>query len=180
VLEILTYIFTVSLSIIVPPFVAIPIELAAPSKFGLPLAFIYTLLGNLFGAIIGFSIARRYGWIVIEKLFHEHHVTKAKNIAKKYTFWKLTWTRMLLVSIFDVLSWSAGLTTITIGSFILSTIISNIPIITVILLFGNSINVNYAMMGSISVGILIASAYLVYLALRSKPVPEEMAEKEEL
>ena len=56
----------------------------------------------------------------------------------------------------------------------------NIPIITVILLFGNSINVNYAMMGSISVGILIASAYLVYLALRSKPVPEEMAEKEEL
>ena len=177
-LEILTYIFTVSLSIAVPPFVAIPIELAAPSKFGLPSAFIFTLLGNVVGATIGFLIARKYGWIVIERLFHEHHVTKARNIAKKYTFWKLTWTRMLLVSIFDVLSWAAGLTSITIGRFILSTIISNIPIITVVLLFGNSINVSYAMMGWMSVGILVVSVYIVYIALRSKPVPEDVVDKE--
>ena len=177
-LEILTYIFTVSLSIAVPPFVAIPIELAAPSKFGLPPAFIFTLLGNVVGATTGFLIARKYGWIVIERLFHEHHVSKARNIAKKYTFWKLTWTRMLLVSIFDVLSWAAGLTSITIGRFILSTIISNIPIITVVLLFGNSINVSYAMMGWMSVGILVVSVYIVYIALRSKPVPEDVVDKE--
>src|SRR3989344_3376094 len=113
-LEVLTYIVTVSLSTIIPPFVAVPIELAAPAKFGLPLSFLYTLSGNVLGAVVGFLIARRFGWIIIEKLFHEHHVAKAKNIARKYTFWRMTWTRMLLVSLFDVLSWGAGLTSITV------------------------------------------------------------------
>ena len=177
-LEILTYIITVSLSIVVPPFVAIPIELAAPKRFGLTPAFIFTLLGNIVGATIGFLIARKYGWALIEKLFHEHHVSKAKNIAKRYTFWKLTWTRMFLVSIFDVLSWAAGLTSITMGRFILSTIISNIPIITVVLLFGNSINISYAMMGWMSAGILIVALYLVFIALRTKTVPEKEVNKE--
>lgn len=106
--------------------------------------------------------------------------TKAKNIAKKYTFWKITWTRMLLVSLFDVLSWAAGLTTITMGRFILSTVISNIPIITVILLFGNSIDISYAMMGWMSLGILIVSLYLVFIALRTKPALEEGNDKENL
>ena len=177
-LEILSYIFFVSLSITVPPFVAIPIELAAPAKFGLPLAFIYTLLGNIAGAIIGFSIARKYGWIVIEKLFHEHHVTKARDIVRKYTFWKITWTRMLLVSLYDVFSWAAGLTTITTERFILSTIISNIPIVTIVLLFGNSINISYAMMVWMSIGILIVSIYIIVIALRTKVIPEEETNKE--
>ena len=134
-LEVMVYVITVSLSTIVPPFVAVPIELAAPAKFGLSLAFLYTLAGNILGAVVGFLIARKIGWIIIEKLFHEHHVINAKNIAKKYTFWKITWTRMLLVSLFDVLSWAAGLTTITVSRFMVSTLISNIPITLLVLFF---------------------------------------------
>ncbi|OGM04094.1 hypothetical protein A2715_04845 [Candidatus Woesebacteria bacterium RIFCSPHIGHO2_01_FULL_39_32] len=179
-LEVLTYIFVVSLSTAIPPFVAVPLELAAPSKFGLPLAFIYTLFGNIVGATAGFLIARKYGWVVIERVFHEHHVTRAKSIAKKYTFWKMTWTRMFLVSLFDVLSWAAGLTTISLGRFILSTVISNIPVVTVILVFGNSINISYAMMGWMSVGVLIISVYVLYKALRLRSVPEEATEKNAL
>jgi len=171
-LEVVTYVFTVSLSTIIPPFVAVPIELAASSKFGLSLAFLYTLSGNILGAVVGFLIARRFGWIIIKKLFHERHVTKAKYFAKKYSFWRMTWTRMLLVSLFDVLSWAAGLTSITIGRFILSTFISNIPITILVLLFGTKVNLNYAMMGWMSVGILVVSVYLVYIALKSKPVKE--------
>mgnify|MGYP001576375059 FL=1 len=175
--EVVSYIFVVILSTAIPPFVAVPLELAAPSKFGLPLAFIYTLFGNIIGAVIGFLIARKYGWVVIERLFHEHHVAKAKKIAEKYTFWKITWTRMLLVSLFDVLSWAAGLTAISLPMFMVSTLISNIPIVVIILLFGNSINISYALMGWMSVGILIVSIYLGYMSLKSKSKAEASVAK---
>ena len=72
------------------------------------------------------------------------------------------------------------MTTISLGRFILSTVISNIPVVTVILVFGNSINISYAMMGWMSVGVLIISVYVLYKALRLRSVPEEATEKNAL
>jgi len=76
ILEVIGYIITVSLATIIPPFTVVPLELVAPSRYGLFLAFVYTLLGNILGASVPFLLARRYGWGLMEKLFKEKEVEK--------------------------------------------------------------------------------------------------------
>ena len=71
--EIIGYIITVSLATIIPPFTVIPLELVAPGRYGLLPAFIYTIIGNVFGALVAFLLARKYGWSLLEKLFKEYH-----------------------------------------------------------------------------------------------------------
>jgi len=168
ILEVIGYIITVSLATIIPPFTVVPLELVAPSRYGLFLAFVYTLLGNILGASVPFLLARRYGWGLMEKLFKEKEVEKAKEIAKNYSFWKITWIRMIFTPLFDVLSYACGLTRISTGKFIVSTIISNVPTITVILIFGNNINLSFTFIVWLSAGILLVSLIFLTRRLRRK------------
>ena len=69
ILEIMTYVTAVSLATIIPPFTAIPIELVAARRYGLWLALVFTIFGNLLGAVTAFLLARRFGWRLIRKLF---------------------------------------------------------------------------------------------------------------
>ena len=59
-IEVISYIITTSLATIIPPFVAVPVQLVAPSRYGLFPAFVYTLIGNVLGALVTFLLARKY------------------------------------------------------------------------------------------------------------------------
>lgn len=166
--EIIGYIITVSLATIIPPFTVVPLELVAPGRYGLLPAFIYTIIGNVFGALVAFLLARKYGWSLLEKLFKEKDLEKARGVAKNYGFWKITWIRFVFASFFDVLSYACGLTKISTGKFMLSTIISNIPIIAIVLVFGNRINLDFAFIVWLSVGILLVSVVVLVKGLRRK------------
>lgn len=161
IIEIISYIITVSLATIIPPFMAVPIELVAPSRYGLFPAFVYTLLGNVLGALVAFLLARKYGWNLLEKLFEEKDVEKARSVAKNYSFWRITWIRFVFSNFFDVLSYACGLTEISTGKFVLSSVISNIPIITVILVFGNRIDLNFTFIVWLSAGIFLVSVIIL-------------------
>jgi len=95
------------------------------------------------------------GWNLIEKIFREKDVQKVREIIKNYGFWKITWIRAIFVSFFDILSYACGLTEMSTEKFILSTIISNIPIIALVLVFGSKVNLNFVFMIWVSLGILI-------------------------
>ncbi len=161
IFEIITYIITVSLATIIPPFVAVPIELAAASRYGLAWSFIFTMAGNLLGAIVAFLLARKYGWPIIKKLFKEKQIKRAKHVVSHYTFGHIVWTRMIFASISDVLSFVCGLTEITLGKFIISTIIADIPSAYIILAFGNQIDLNFMFTVWLTVGILLISVMLM-------------------
>ncbi len=161
ILEIIGYIITVSLATIIPPFTVIPLQLVAPSRFGFLPAFVYTILGNTLGALVAFMLARKYGWSLLEKLFSEKDLKKARRIAKDYSFWRITCIRFFFSNLFDVLSYACGLTKISTGKFVLSSIISNIPIITVVLVLGDRINLNFIFMVWLSFGILLASLIIL-------------------
>ncbi|MBL7169914.1 MAG: TVP38/TMEM64 family protein [Candidatus Aenigmarchaeota archaeon] len=166
--EVISYIIAVSLATIIPPFTVIPLELVAPARYGLIPAFIYTVIGNIIGALVAFMLARKYGWKLLEKLFKEKDLKKAREIAKCYGFWRITWLRFIFASFFDVLSYACGLTEISIEKYLLSTIISNIPIMIIVLGFGNRINLNFAFIVWFSVGILVVSVAIVIKKLRER------------
>ena len=168
ILEVIGYIITVSLATIIPPFTVVPLELVAPARYGFLLAFIYSLTGNVLGALVAFLLARKYGWKLLKKLFKEKDLEKGRRITKSYGFWKITWIRFTLAPFFDVLSYACGLTQMSTGEFMLSTIISNMPVIALILIFGNKINLNFTFMVWLSVGIFLASIWILVKKLRKK------------
>ncbi|MBU0570101.1 VTT domain-containing protein [Patescibacteria group bacterium] len=161
IFEIIIYIFTVSLATIIPTFIAVPIELAMVPRYSLPLTFIFTMIGNVLGAIVAYLIAKKFGWPIIEKLFSDKQIKKAKGIVNKYTFGHIVWSRMIFAGISDVLSFVCGLTEITLGKFIISTIIADIPSTFIILAFGNQLDLNFVFTAWITVGILLVSIILM-------------------
>lgn len=169
-IEIIGYIITVSLATIIPPFTVIPLELVAPSRFGLLPAFVYTIIGNALGATVAFMLAKKYGWSLLEKLFSKKDLKKARGIAKDYSFWKIVLARLAFASLFDVLSYVCGLTEIPLWKFVITTVIANIPVITIVLLLGNRLNLNFIFMIWFSVGIFLISVGILIRKLRKKSI----------
>jgi uncharacterized membrane protein YdjX (TVP38/TMEM64 family) len=166
ILEIITYIITVSLATVIPPFVAVPIELAAASRYGLAWSFIFTMMGNVLGAIVAYLLAKKFGWLIVRKLFKDKQVEKAKRIVNRYTFWHIVWSRMIFASISDVLSYICGLTEITLGKFVISTILADMPSTFLILAFGNKVDLNFMFTVWITVGILLISIIIMMKQLK--------------
>lgn len=166
IVEVIFYILTVSLATIIPPFTVVPLELVAPSRFGLFPAFIFTIFGNALGATVAFILAKKYGWSLLEKLFSEKDIKKARGIAKDYSFWKIVLARLAFASLFDVLSYVCGLTEIPLWKFIITTVIANIPVITIVLLLGNRINLDFVFIVCLSAGILLVSVGILIRKLR--------------
>ena len=160
-LEIVSYIVTVSLATIIPPFTAVPLELAAASRYGAALSYIYTVSGNVLGSLVAFWVGRRFGWKLINLLFDGKRIKKAKNISQKYTFWQITLSRMAFSSVWDVLSFACGLTKMTARQYILSSIISTLPSTAMIVLFGNRIDLNFAFTAWTSAGIFAIALYIM-------------------
>jgi uncharacterized membrane protein YdjX (TVP38/TMEM64 family) len=161
IIEIIGYIISVSLAHIIPPFVAVPLELVAAGRYGLIPAIVYTIAGNTLGAFVAFYIARVFGWPIIEFLFKENEVKRARGIAAKYTFWHMTWSRMVFASFYDVLSYISGLSSVSPGKFIISTVISTVPSVILIVGFGNQIDLNFAYTVWVTLGILVVSIFLI-------------------
>jgi uncharacterized membrane protein YdjX (TVP38/TMEM64 family) len=160
-IEIISYIVTVSLATIIPPFTAVPLELTAAIHYGLVPAYIYTITGNVVGSMVAFWVGRRFGWRLVNRLFDEKKVKKAREISQRYTFWQITISRMLLASIWDVLSFVCGLTKMTPKSYFVSSLISTLPSTAVIVLFGDSIDINFAFTVWLSLGIFVMAMYIV-------------------
>lgn len=161
IFKIIIYIITVSLATVIPPFVAVPLQLSVASRYGLVWSFIFTMTGNVLGAIVAYLLARKLGWPIIRKLFKDKQIKKAKNVVNRYTFWHIVWSRMIFAGISDVLSYVCGLTEITLGKFIISTIIADIPSTYLILAFGNRLDLNLVFTVWMTVGILLVSIILM-------------------
>ncbi len=159
--KIISYVLTVSFATIFPPFTAVPLELSAANTFSAPLALILTISGNVLGSIAVFFISKRFGWKLVYKLFDDDKVDKAKKMLHNYSFWQITFARMAFANLWDVVSYVIGLTKISLGKFILSSIVSTLPSTTLIILFGNSVNISYIYTVWISVGLFVIAIYIM-------------------
>jgi uncharacterized protein len=168
IFKVISYILTVSFATIFPPFTAVPIELSAPAVFGVWPALLFTISGNVLGSIAVFFISKKYGWKLVYKLFDDKKVDRAKEIIHKYSFWHITFLRMAFSSLWDVLSYAIGLTKLTLGKFILSSVISTLPSTSLIILFGNSIDISFVSTAWISIGIFIIAIYFLISRLIKK------------
>jgi len=125
VLAPLIYIFLYALQIVVAPLPGAALAYTAGYLFGPLPAATYSMLGILIGAALGFLLARRLGWPLIEKIAPKSWIERWRNLAAVNS--SFTWFLLMLAPTADVFYFIAGLTTLSFRRFMFIVLIGRMP-----------------------------------------------------
>ncbi len=112
--------------------IAIPIPselvlIAGGLAFPFPFGWIVGALGSIVAAIVSFYISKKGGRSLAIKLVGEKGIKFADNWFNRWGSWAILLGRFAPFIPFDAISYSAGLTTMKLKSFLIPTIIGTIP-----------------------------------------------------
>ena len=122
-------------AIIVSPIPTIPLDIVGGILFGPWLGTLYSALGALVGSVAAFLIARRMGKVALETLFKKE-ICLCVNCSNRGLTWVVFASRLLPMVSFDLISYGAGLTRMSLRSFSLATFFGMLPWTYVYTVFG--------------------------------------------
>lgn len=123
----LLYMVLMTLAVIISPVPSLPLDIAAGAFFGPFLGTVYSVIGALTGAVVSFTIARILGRELIER-FLGGHVNFCTSCSDKLLTKIVFVARLLPVVSFDIVSYGAGLTKMSLRKFSLATFLGMIPL----------------------------------------------------
>ena len=159
-----------TVAVVMSPIPSAPIALAAGAAFGHVWGTIYVLLGAEIGALIAFGLARLLGYEVLQKWFGKERLSLGLLGSQNMLTWLVFVTRLLPFISFDLVSYAAGLTSITLLRFALATLAGIVPASFLLAHFGGemvSSNPERTMVAVISAGTLTLVP-LVYMYIKSR------------
>lgn len=118
---------TVMALTVVSPLPSLPLDIAAGIFFGPYLGTLYSALGALAGSIISFTIARLLGRSLIERFLHGH-INFCTACSDRMLTGVVFFTRLVPVVSFDMVSYGAGLTKMSLARFSLATFLGMLPL----------------------------------------------------
>ena len=126
-----------ALAVVVSPIPSLPLDLAAGAAFGPLLGTIYAVLGAEIGAIISFLIGRALGQELLSRLL-KTNVVFCEKCSDHHLIGFIFFARLLPLFSFDLVSYGAGLTTMSLKAFALATLVGMIPPTFALVYFGSS------------------------------------------
>lgn len=109
------------------PLSAAPVQMFSGVAFGIIPGTVYSLVGELIGGSISFWIARWYGRPVVERLVGSAGMASIdKNYHRLDNFGTLLFARLFLFSIYDFLSYAAGLTPMAFRRYVIVSAVGGI------------------------------------------------------
>ncbi len=117
------YVAAVIAAVVVPPLPSIPLDVAAGLAFGVWCGSLLTLAGDLIGAGIAFSIARRLGRPWLERRGVVARASSLADLAAGLTPGRLAGIRLLPTFSFELVSYAAGLSRMSLSAFLGATLI---------------------------------------------------------
>lgn len=133
----LVYMFLRVIAIMVTVVPNAPLDIAGGMLFGPFWGTVYALLGSEAGAIACFLLARHLGREAITRLLHRD-ITFSNRIARRQLAVIVLIARLEPVFSFALVSYGAGLTRMTLGSFALSTLLGMTPGTIILNYYGKS------------------------------------------
>lgn len=122
------------------PLTSGPLQFSAGILFGIVPGILYTLTGEVLGGSISFWLARRYGRNVVNRMVGEEGIKKIDEFYDYVGGWKsLIFARLILFSIYDFLSYAAGLTPIPYRYYLLVSIFIGIIPTSIPVIFGTTL-----------------------------------------
>ena len=121
------YMLMMALAVIISPVPSLPLDIAAGAFFGVFWGTVYSVAGALGGAVISFMISRLLGRGFIER-FLGGHINFCTSCSDKLLTRIIFLSRLLPVVSFDIISYGAGLTKISLKRFSIATFFGMIPL----------------------------------------------------
>jgi uncharacterized membrane protein YdjX (TVP38/TMEM64 family) len=132
----LIFILIMSMAIVISPIPSLPLDIAAGTFFGPVLGTIYSVIGATIGSVISFLITRILGRELIERLL-TGHINFCTSCSDKILTKAVFLSRLFPFISFDVVSYGAGLTKMSLRKFVLATFFGMIPLTFVYNYFGS-------------------------------------------
>jgi len=157
-LALLVYIVLIAATAVLIPIPGPPLYVIAGAIFGPVLGTVYTVVGSVAGAAIAFLLARFLGRDFVESMIGKRVVICCECSEALLTR-IIFFSRLLPLISFDVVSYGAGLTRMSLRNFTLATILGFIPMTFIYHIFGSAMVVSTPM--TIVLGLLIVAILFV-------------------
>lgn len=154
----LLFVILTATAVVVSPIPTLPLDIAAGAFFGPFLGGIYAVGGALLGAIASFLIARLLGRGLIEPILGGH-INFCSECSDKLLTRIVFLSRLLPFVSFDVVSYGAGLTKISVGKFALATGTGMMPLTFAFTYFGSVVSVGPAV--TIATGVVLVALFFL-------------------
>ena len=123
----LLYMAVMASAVVISPIPSLPLDIAAGAFFGPLMGTVYSVAGALIGAVISFMIARLLGRELIER-YLSGHVNFCDRCSDRILTKIVFLSRLLPVVSFDVISYGAGLTKMSLKKFSMASLFGMIPL----------------------------------------------------
>ena len=152
-------------AVVIPPIPSLPLDLAAGAVFGPFYGALYAIIGAEIGAIGCFLLARALGRDALSKLLRTE-ATFCQMCSDHQLMGLVFFARLIPVFSFDVVSYGAGLTNISLKTFALATFVGMAPPTFAFTYLGSS--VISAQWPLIATGIVMVAFFLAMPKLLAK------------
>jgi uncharacterized membrane protein YdjX (TVP38/TMEM64 family) len=113
-------------AVLIPPIPSLPLDLAAGVVFGPFYGALYVMIGAEIGAIAGFLLARAMGREALSRLF-KTEATFCQMCTDHQLMGAIFLARLIPIFSFDVVSYGAGFTNVSLRTFALATLLGMAP-----------------------------------------------------
>lgn len=157
-LGILVYISVIALAVVLSPIPGAPLTVAAGAVWGPIFAGIYSVIGGFLGSLIAYSIGKTLGRSAVHALTGKV-VYFSKDRGEIYVGVVIFATRLLPVMSFDLISYAAGMTGLSLSIYAPATLLGMTPSTLLLTYMGASFTVGIPM------GIFFTFVFLILLVL---------------
>jgi uncharacterized membrane protein YdjX (TVP38/TMEM64 family) len=134
----LVFMVMMATAVVISPIPSLPLDLAAGVAFGPFLGMTYAVIGAEVGAITSFLIGRFLGRDVIARLL-KFDVVFCEKCSDHHLIGLVFLSRLFPVFSFDLISYGAGLTNMSLKAFALATLVGMIPPTYALTYFGSTV-----------------------------------------
>jgi uncharacterized membrane protein YdjX (TVP38/TMEM64 family) len=153
---VLIYIGLIALSVVVSPIPSAPLAMIAGALWGTVLAGVYSVIGGFLGGLIAYYLGRTLGRSAIKALTGKIIVFSQRK-GEIYLGWLIFVSRLLPVLSFDLISYGAGMTGLSLPIYATATLLGMIPSTFLLTYLGDAIVVNFPQ------GIVLSIMFLMIL-----------------
>lgn len=157
------YMGLMALAVIISPIPSVPLDIAAGAFFGPLLGTVYSSIGALGGGVISFLLARFLGRAIAER-FLSGHIHFCRRCSDRLLTKIVFFSRLLPFVSFDIISYGAGLTQMSLKAFAGASFLGMLPLTFAYNYFGSFLVVGEkvtVVFGIAAVGFLIVFPMLI-------------------
>lgn len=162
----LVYIGVLVLSVVISPIPGAPLAVVAGVVWGMPLAGIYSVIGGFLGSLLAYFIGRTLGHSAIQALTGKS-IYVVNQRGDRYLGWLIFFSRLFPVLPFDLVSYAAGITRLSVKIYAAATLLGMIPTTFLLSYAGQSLTATVPQMVAISIVLLVLLVGLPWVVHRN-------------